>query len=173
MLLDKGYVQIYTGDGKGKTTAAIGLATRMAGAGGKVFIVRFMKGRPSSEYEALGKLDNVQFESFGSTNFVYDVPAHEDGAMAMDGLARAEAVICGGDYDLVILDEINNALDLELVPCTEVERLIRQKPAHVELVLTGRAAKPSILELADLVTEMTCIRHYYDSGVPSRKGIEE
>lgn len=173
MILDKGCVQIYTGDGKGKTTAAIGLAVRMAGAGGKVFIVRFMKGRPSSEYEALAQLDNVEFASFGSTKFVFDVPAHEDGAMAMDGLACAGKAVCSGDYDLVILDEINNALDLELIPCAEVEHLIRKKPAHVELVLTGRAAKPSILELADLVTEMTCIRHYYDSGVPSRKGIEE
>lgn len=169
----QGYVHVYTGDGKGKTTAALGLALRAAGAGFKVFIGQFIKGTVYSEMNALRCLsDSITLEQFGRGCFISRDPAPEDIEAARQGLAVALAVIQKREYRLVILDEINVAVQCKLFPAEEVLALIDAKPAQVELILTGRGAPPEVLERADLVTEMREVKHYYRSGVAARIGIE-
>nr|VFJ60025.1 MAG: cob(I)yrinic acid a,c-diamide adenosyltransferase [Candidatus Kentron sp. FW] len=170
----KGYVQVYTGNGKGKTTAAFGLALRSAGAGLKVFIAQFVKGMKYSELESIGWLrDRITLHQYGRNCFIRRNPTEEDIALARDGLDRTRRAILSGDWDVVILDEANIAVYFELFPVEELLTLIEEKPEHVELVITGRYADERLIERADLVTEMREVKHYYAGGVKARAGIEK
>ncbi|WP_278281153.1 MULTISPECIES: cob(I)yrinic acid a,c-diamide adenosyltransferase [unclassified Clostridium] len=168
----KGYVQVYTGNGKGKTTAALGLSLRAVCAGKKVFFGQFTKGMKYSELEAVNILPNFKMEQFGRNAFIMGNPTKADIEEAKKGFKRAEEVLTSGEYDVVVFDEINIALFYELFTVEEVLALIDKKPEKTELILTGRYAKDEIIERADLVTEMKQIKHYYTQGVPARKGIE-
>jgi cob(I)alamin adenosyltransferase len=169
----KGYIQLYTGDGKGKTTAAMGLALRAAGAGMRVFIACFMKGRAYSEDRALARLgSSVTVKKFGLRCFVKGAPSPDDAAAARRGLKAAERAIVSGKYGLVILDEAAVASHVGLFPVAELLRLADLKPPCVELVITGRSAHLSLRKRANLVTEMKDVKHYYRKGVKARKGIE-
>jgi cob(I)alamin adenosyltransferase len=172
MILEHGYIQVYTGDGKGKTTASFGLALRCAGSGGRVFIGQFLKGRDSSERDQIAKL-GVEVEHFGGIGFIVGEPSDDDRKAAREAFDRIKAVIASGDYDLVVLDEINTVLFFHLLPIDEVLDVLRDKPVHTEIVMTGRRAPQEIIDAADLVTEMKPIKHYYDKGVIARTGIEE
>nr|VFJ70946.1 MAG: cob(I)yrinic acid a,c-diamide adenosyltransferase [Candidatus Kentron sp. FW] len=170
----KGYVQVYTGNGKGKTTAAFGLALRSAGAGLKVFIAQFVKGMKYSELESIGWLsDKITLHQYGRNCFIRRNPTEEDIALARDGLDRTRRAILSGDWDVVILDEANIAVYFELFPVEELLTLIEEKPEHVELIITGRYADERLIERADLVTEMREVKHYYVDGVKARAGIEK
>ena len=168
----KGLTQIYTGNGKGKTTAALGLAMRAVGTGLKVYIHQFIKGSPCGEHKTLRKIDNIKIERCGRGCFVRKKPAIKDIECAVRGLARARRVINSGEYDMVILDEINTALDVGLLKPVEVLAVIREKPTSVELILTGRYCPKSLFKYADLVTEMRKVKHPFDKGISARKGIE-
>ncbi|GAB6888551.1 cob(I)yrinic acid a,c-diamide adenosyltransferase [Desulfothermus okinawensis JCM 13304] len=170
----KGYVQVYTGNGKGKTTAAIGLAVRAAGANLKVFIGQFVKGMHYSELDSLKRFDDlITIKQFGRSCFIYNDPTEEDIRRAREGLAEAKEIINSGKYNVVILDEIHIALYYKLFSVDEVVDIIKNKPEDVELILTGRYAPQQIIDLADLVTEMREIKHYYEKGVMARDGIEK
>ncbi len=171
--METGYVQIYTGDGKGKTTAALGLALRAAGHELKTYIGQFMKGQPYGELEALRAHPLITVEQYGGTECVRreDVTSR-DVARAGRGLQLARAAMLSGRYDIVVLDEINVALWFELVSLDQVLALVAARPAGVELVLTGRRAPAELLERGDLVTEMKEVKHYYQQDVRARKGIE-
>lgn len=170
--MQKGYVQVYTGDGKGKTTAALGLALRACGAGWRVLVGQFIKARETSEVRLLRtRLPEIAVEQYGR-GMIRGAPSPEDRAAARQGIARFRGRMVGGEYDLVIADELNVALAKGLIPLEAVLDLIRNKPPHVELVLTGRDAHPGVIEHADLVTEMRCVKHYLTNGVPAREGIE-
>ncbi|RLI10943.1 cob(I)yrinic acid a,c-diamide adenosyltransferase [Candidatus Bathyarchaeota archaeon] len=172
--LDPGLVQIYTGDGKGKTTAALGLALRAIGRGLKVFIVQFLKGGfDYGELHVLDRLPNIEVRAFGRGRFITaSGPSKEDLEEARKAMELAREVVMSGEYDVVILDEINVAIHFGLVSLEEVLELIRNKPRHVELVLTGRKAPKELIEVADLVTEMREVKHPYRRGLPPRPGIE-
>jgi cob(I)alamin adenosyltransferase len=167
-------VQVYTGNGKGKTTAALGLALRALGHGMKVYMIQFMKGDPDyGELRAARGLSGFTIRQCGRPDFVdRSHPDEEDIALAQQGLAHAREIVAGGRYDLVILDEINVAMDFHLISTESVLDLIRSKPRGVELVLTGRGAPERVIEAADLVTEMREIKHYYQRGKTARDGIE-
>jgi cob(I)alamin adenosyltransferase len=170
----RGLVEIFTGEGKGKTTAALGVALRASGHGLKVFIVYFMKGGfPYGEQKALSRLSNISFTRFGLEGFVdpNNVTEAEKGE-ARKALQKAKEVIFSNEYDIVILDEINVAAAWKLIDIAEVIKLIKEKPERVELILTGRYADDKLVELADLVTDMTKVKHPYDKGVLARKGID-
>jgi cob(I)alamin adenosyltransferase len=172
--LSRGLVQVYTGEGKGKTTAALGLVLRAAGWGLRAYIAQFLKHGPSGEREALARLAPlVTLERFGRPGFLRlgELTA-EDRALAEEGFARAREALVGGAYDLVILDEINTALAFGLLSEQAVLDLIAARPAQVELVLTGRGATPGILAAADLVTRMVEEKHPYQRGISARRGIE-
>ena len=170
----EGLVQIFTGEGKGKTSAALGVVLRALGHGLRVCIVAFMKGDyPYGEWEVLSKLPNVKIAKFGFRTFTD--PANvkpEEIEQAKQGLAAAREAMLGGNYDLVVLDEVNVATAWKLVELDEVVRLIRDKPSNVELILTGRHADTKLVQMADLVTECLKIKHPYDKGITSRKGID-
>lgn len=169
----KGYVQVYTGDGKGKTTAAFGLALRAAGAGLKVFIAQFVKGGEYNEIKALGRFsDFITIKQYGSGCFIRQSPSEEDKKMALAGLEEVEKAMLSGDYRMIILDEVNIATYFLLFTVERLLEFIQKKPAGVELVMTGRKADPRVVEIADLVTEMREIKHYYQKGVEARDGIE-
>ncbi|MBN1211550.1 MAG: cob(I)yrinic acid a,c-diamide adenosyltransferase [candidate division Zixibacteria bacterium] len=171
----KRYIQIYTGNGKGKTTAALGQALRAAGHGLKTFIIMFMKDHPYGELKALEILkDFITVERFGNDAFVFrkQPPDETDLAAARKGLERAKEVIFSGEYDIVILDEICVATYFKLVKPEDVLPLLKEKPDGVELILTGRYCPEEWLEPADLVTEMREIRHYYQKGIIAREGFE-
>ncbi len=169
----KGYIQVYTGNSKGKTTAALGLALRAAGAGHRVFIAQFIKKGKTSEHKALERFsDLIEIKQFG-TGFIRteeQLPAAIKAALK--GFSIIEQILKSGEYDMVILDEINVAVFKKLIPLEDVLRLLDFKPANVELVLTGRYADDRIIEKADLVTEMREVKHYFSAGVKARKGIE-
>lgn len=169
----KGYVQVYTGDGKGKTTAALGLALRATGAGFNVYIAQFVKGMEYSELNAISKLQNITLKQYGRDCFIYKSPEDEDIKAAQDGLAEAKENMCSGEYQLIILDEANIATFYNLFSVDDLLNFIQEKPARVELVITGRKADPRIIAAADLVTEMKEIKHYYQDGVEAREGIEK
>ena len=175
--LSQGMIQVYTGDGKGKTTAALGLACRAVGHGFKVIIIQFLKGNMEyGEIETAKKLApylTIKQMGRGCLLEKNNKPDPEDIAAAQEGMALAHEILRGGDYDIVILDEINVALDLGLVDTETVLRLMDERPKHVELVLTGRYVPPEIIERADLVTEMVEIKHYYEQGIQARMGIEK
>ena len=169
----KGYVQVYTGDGKGKTTAALGLTLRAVGAGLKVYIVQFAKGMDYSELKTLATFgEQVVVRQCGRDCFIHQEPKQEDMDLARQGFEEAKAALLSGDYDVVIMDEANIATYYSLVTVEELLELIDKKPTHVELIITGRKADERIVERADLVTEMREIKHYYQQGVAARKGIE-
>ena len=168
-----GRVQVYTGDGKGKTTAAVGLAIRALGAGKRVFIGQFIKGKPSGEILALTtRFEMCESECFGTGRFIRGVPGPDDIAAAHRGLARLVKVVSQGKHDVVIADEINGAVSAGVISIDEQLVLLEERAPHVELVMTGRDAHERLVGLADLVTEMTKVKHYFDDGVPSREGIE-
>jgi len=168
----KGCVQVYTGDGKGKTTAAIGLAVRALGAGLQVYFAQFLKGGDYSEKRFLETLENLVFRQYGRSGFVSRNPSDEDRAMARRGLQEAKEALRGGAYDLVVLDEANVACSLGLITKDDVLSLLLERHETTELVLTGRNASPELLGAADLVTEMKNVKHYFNSGIPARPGIE-
>jgi len=172
--LKKGLVQVYTGDGKGKTSAAFGLALRAVGRGFKVYIIQFIKGGfDYGELYIVEKIPNLKLASFGRGRFVTEVPpSEEDSKLAREALELAKKVVKSGEYDVVVLDEVNVALNLKMISLGEVIDLIKNKPKHVELILTGRYAPVQIIDAADLVTEMREVKHPYAQGVPPRKGIE-
>jgi len=167
-----GYVHVYTGNGKGKTTAALGLALRAICAGKKIYIGQFIKGMHYSELDAVKYLPNLVIEQYGRGCFIRGKPTEEDIKLARNGLKRAREVLNNQTFDIVILDEINVAIFYKLLDVVEVLELITNRPRNVELILTGRYAPKQIIEMADLVTEMVEVKHYYRQGVPARKGIE-
>ncbi|MHB1252838.1 MAG: cob(I)yrinic acid a,c-diamide adenosyltransferase [Candidatus Humimicrobiaceae bacterium] len=171
--LKKGYTQVYTGDGKGKTTAALGLTLRASGYGLKVFFAQFIKGMRYNEIKALEKFkDNVTVKQYGNGFFIRKEPSEIDVEMAKNGLGEIRQILNSGSYDVVILDEINMAVHFNLFKVEDVVELIKIKPEKVELILTGRKIAPEIMGMADLVTEMKEIKHYYAKGVIAREGIE-
>ena len=187
-------IQVYTGDGKGKTTAAIGLAIRALGAGHRVFLMQFMKSLAYSEQHILQKMPNLTLETTGKPFFIAEEgmmderareafgddvvifpkrqPPDDYVALLTSGLVRALSVISKGETDLVILDEINIALSFELLQREQMEELLHALPPETELVCTGRNAPQWLLDRADLITEMRQVRHYYEQGISARKGIE-
>jgi len=172
--LGQGLVQVFTGYGKGKTSAALGTVLRAAGHGLSIFIVFFMKGEyPYGEYQSLSRLPNVGVASFGFrglTDRENIKPAETE--QAKQALAAARQAVLSGNYDLVVLDEVNVAAAWGLIELEEVVRLIEDKLPGVEIILTGRYADARLVEMADLVTEMVKIKHPYDKGIRARKGIE-
>ncbi len=170
----KGYVQVYTGNGKGKTTAALGLALRALGAGFQVFLGQFLKSGTYSEIKALEVFSpKIEIRQFGKGCFIRGNPSEEDFRLAREGFLLCQEKINSGIYQLVILDELNLAIHFGLIPEDEILKLVRQKPANVEVVITGRYAPQALIEAADLVTEMREIKHYYRQGVKARVGIEK
>jgi cob(I)alamin adenosyltransferase len=170
---EKGYVHVYTGNGKGKTTAAFGLALRAAGAGLRVYIAQFVKGMVYSELEAFARFDDlVTVEQYGRGCFIRNQPTADDVNAAQKGLEQVRDVIASCAQDLVILDEANIAVLFGLFGVEDLLDLIDHKPQSLELVITGRHADPRVIERADLVTEMREIKHYYAKGVQARPGIE-
>uniref|UniRef100_A0A7C4RYA8 Cob(I)yrinic acid a,c-diamide adenosyltransferase n=1 Tax=Fervidobacterium pennivorans TaxID=93466 RepID=A0A7C4RYA8_FERPE len=167
-----GYVHIYTGNGKGKTTAAFGLALRAICAGKKVYIGQFIKGMKYSELDAVKYLPNLVIEQYGRNCFIKNQPTQQDIDLAQSGLKKITEVIMSGKYDIVILDEINVAIYYKLVEASQVIDIIKNRPVNVEIVLTGRYAPQEIIEIADLVTNMQEVKHYYQKGVMARQGIE-
>lgn len=169
-----GYIQVYTGNGKGKTTAAFGLALRAAGAGLRVYIAQFVKGMEYSELRAFERFsDCVQIRQYGRGCFINDRPAPEDVEAARAGFAEVREIVRQGAHEVVILDEANIATYFGLIGVDDLLGLIDAKPGHVELIITGRYADERIVARADLVTEMREIRHYFQKGVQARDGIEK
>lgn len=165
-------IQVYTGEGKGKTTAALGLALRAAGAGKKVFILQFIKGRPYSELVSLKKITNITLEQCGRGCFIKKNPAQRDIDLAGQGLHKAAEIVRGRKFDVVILDEANVCLQLGLLQIGQVLSVLRSAPACMEVILTGRGAPQALVRAADLVSEIKDIKHYYRRGIKARKGIE-
>jgi cob(I)alamin adenosyltransferase len=173
MHLLKGYIQIYTGDGKGKTTAALGLALRAAGHGLRTYIGQFMKGQDYGELHSLRGHHYITIEQYGQPYCIRrEEVTPEHAALAHQGLERARQAMLSGQYDIIVLDEVNIAVWFGLLNVEEVLTFLDQKPEHVEVILTGRRAPPGLIERADLVTEMCEVKHYYHRGVMARKGIE-
>jgi cob(I)alamin adenosyltransferase len=168
----RGYVHIYTGDGKGKTTAAIGLAVRALGAGWKVGWFQFLKGRPTSEHAVLRRLPGFSLFRYGRPTWVRGKPGPRDLARARAGLKALGSALATGRFDLVVADELCTALQVGVLSEAEVQAVLRRRVRTVELVLTGRGATRGLLRTADLVTEMRARRHYFTRGVRARRGIE-
>ncbi|MFA6215823.1 MAG: cob(I)yrinic acid a,c-diamide adenosyltransferase [Patescibacteria group bacterium] len=168
-----GKIHIYTGDGKGKTTAALGLALRAIGAGYQVYLVQFLKAQQYSELDSLKRLPEVTIKRFGQKTYIYQKGTAQDKILAKRALNWAKKIFKSGKFDLVILDEIFLALFFKLISVKEIVQLMKSKPAGVELVLTGRRAPKELIKLADYVTEMKEIKHPYQAGLLARKGIED
>lgn len=169
----KGYVQVYTGNGKGKTTAAIGLSIRAAGAGLNVLFVQFVKGLEYSEHKALKKFDNITVKQFGRGNFIHSKPTKDDIKKAEEGYNFVVNAFKENKYNIIVLDEANIAVFFKLFSSDDLIRLIKLKPDDAELIITGRYASEDVINAADLVTEMREIKHYYTKGVAARTGIEK
>ena len=170
----KGYIQVYTGNGKGKTTAALGLSVRALGAGKKVFIGQFAKSKHYSELETIDKLlKNITIKQYGLGCFIVDLPTDEDIQAARKGLKEITEIILSDEYDVIILDEANIAVYYKLFSAEELIQVISQKSERTEIIITGRYASQEIIDIADLVTEMKEIKHYYQQGVQARVGIEK
>jgi cob(I)alamin adenosyltransferase len=172
--MERGLIQVYTGNGKGKTTAALGLALRAVGHGMKVLMIQFMKGDHSGELASSTRLSPyLTLKQIGRKTFISKSNLDpKDLQLAQEGFSMANKAVQNKEYDIVILDEINLAIDYGLIPVKDLLQLMDSKPETVELILTGRNAKREILERADLVTDMVDRKHYYDKGVPAREGIE-
>lgn len=169
----RGYVQVYTGNGKGKTTAALGIALRAAGHGLRVYIAQFCKKQTCGEHIALKKLKGfITIKQFGTGKFIKGKPSAKDIKNAQKGFLESLTAIFSGKYDIVILDEMNDAVSIGLIDVERVAEAIDSKPDEIELIITGRNASKKIIQRADLVTDMREIRHYYKNGVKARKGIE-
>jgi len=168
-----GLIMVYTGDGKGKTTAAVGQAIRALGHGYRVFMIHFMKGRDYGEFLATDKMQNLILVRAGRDDFVSrDNPDPIDVELAENGFKQAEKAVMSGDYNLVVLDEINVAIDYGLIEESRLLELLKNKPQHVAVVLTGRNASPELVKVADTVSEVLAIKHHYDTGADCCKGIE-
>ncbi len=170
----RGYIQVYTGNGKGKTTAAIGLSIRAAGAGLKVYIAQFIKRGDYSEIKALRRYsDLITVEQFGLGRFTDGKPLPEDIAAAQKGLKQVKSILASEEYKVIILEEANVAVKYGLLREQDLLGLMVNKPYDVEMVITGRHASSRVIEIADLVTEMLPVKHYFEKGVPARVGIEK
>lgn len=170
----RGYIQVYTGNGKGKTTAALGLALRAAGAGLRVYIIQFIKKRRCSEHKALERFDDlVTIKQSGKGFLLKRKPNASDIEAARQGLEEAKLIMRSREYDLIILDEVNIAVRRALISPEELIEVMDMKPVKVELVITGRYADEKVIERADLVTEMRDLKHYAEKGVKARIGIEK
>ncbi len=168
-----GLVMVFTGDGKGKTTAAVGQAMRALGHGYRVYMIHFMKGRDYGEFLAASSIPNLTIVKAGRDSFVNrDDPDPVDVDLARDGFLQAEKAVVSGDYDLVVLDEINVAVDYGLIKENELLDLIKKKPENVSIILTGRCASPEVVKAADMVSEVLAIKHHYEKGAECCKGIE-
>lgn len=170
---DKGYIHIYTGNGKGKTTCALGLSIRAVCAGKKVFFGQFVKGMEYSELHAVKYLPNFQMRQYGRPCFVCNNPTEEDIESAKKGLLEIENILVNSNFDLVVMDELNIALYYKLFSVEEVIKILDKRKENMEIVITGRYASQELIDKADLVTEMKEIKHYYKNGVQARKGIEK
>ena len=170
--MKQGYIHLYTGNGKGKTTAAFGLAVRALCAGKSVYIGQFVKSMKYNETGLEKFFDHLKIEQLGRGCFLRDEPVREDVEMAERGLAKCREAIFSGKYDVVILDELTIALHFGLLRIAEVLEILQNKRMETEIVMTGRYAAPELVETADLVTEMKEIKHYYSQGVLSRNGID-
>jgi cob(I)alamin adenosyltransferase len=172
--LEKGLVQVYTGNGKGKTSAAFGLALRATGRGLRVYVIQFIKGGfDYGELHVLDNLPNITLKAFGRGKFITAKPPEkEDIKLAQEALKLAKEITEAGEHDIIILDEINVAIDLKLIDLQEAIEMIKKKPDNVEIILTGRNAPEEIINLADLVTEFKDIKHPFHKGFKARKGIE-
>jgi cob(I)alamin adenosyltransferase len=170
----KGCIQVYTGNGKGKTTAALGLALRAAGAGLKVFIAQFIKKKRCSEHDIIRSRlsDLITVKQFGKGLILKRSTTASDRKAAQKGLAEIQRVIASNEYDVLILDEVNVAVHYNLISLTDLINLMEKKPERVELVITGRYADAKVIDKADLATEMKEIRHYKEKGTKARRGIE-
>ncbi len=168
----KGYIHLYTGSGKGKTTAALGLALRAVGAGKKVFIAQFVKGMHYAELDALKRFPEIALKQYGLDCFIVNKPTQNDIDAAQKGLTDVSEIIVKNKYGMVILDEICIALHYHLIKIEQVIAVLKSKPVETEIILTGRYASPELYAIADLVTEMTEIKHYFNIGIKARKGIE-
>ena len=169
----KGYIHIYTGNGKGKTTAAFGMALRAIGAGKRVLIAQFVKGRPYSEIDAVNSfLPTITLKQYGLGCFIYNKPTAKDAEAARNGLSEVSQIISESKFDVIILDEACIAIYYNLFSATELIEVLKKKPESMEIIITGRYATSELIEFADLVTEMKEIKHYYTQGVDARKGIE-
>lgn len=173
MRLSRGYIQVYTGDGKGKTTAALGLALRAAGYELHTYIGQFMKGQDYGELHSLHGNRYITIEQYGQPRCIRREEVDQGHiALARQGLERARQAMLSGQYDIIVLDEVNVAIWFGLLDVEEVLAFLDQKPEQVEVILTGRRAPTELIERADLVTEMREVKHYYHQGVMARKGIE-
>jgi len=170
--MQKGFVHIYTGDGKGKTTAAVGLAIRAIGQGLKVLFIQFIKSSPTGELEILKKFnENIDIYRC-STGFIYEHPNENQKQIMKKCVSEIKEKILKNKYDLIVLDEFCNAINLGLISKKDAEELFQLKPFNAEFIITGRDAPEWLIEKADLVTEMKKIKHYFDKGIKARKGIE-
>lgn len=173
--MEKGYVHLYTGNGKGKTTAALGMALRAAGYNISSIIIQFMKGQEYGELSSVKMLNGlITVEQYGSPDFcrLEDENIRDHYLLARKGVERSREVIVSDEYNIVVLDEIVTAMLFKLVTLDEIISLIKNKAASIELILTGRGATDTLISHCDLVTEMKEIKHYYGNGIPARKGIE-
>ena len=176
--MEKGYIQIYTGNGKGKTTAALGLITRALGAGLKIFVGQFLKQGDYSEIKTLVKYSKIYkgqitIEQYGSGRFIKGKPTKEEKTAGKEGYKTLLKILQKGEHDLVIVEEGNVAMMCNIITENDLLELMDQKKEHVELVITGRGATEKLIEKADLVTEMKEIKHYFSKGVMARVGIEK
>jgi cob(I)alamin adenosyltransferase len=172
----KGFIQVYTGNGKGKTTAALGLAMRAAGHGMRTYIAQFLKGQKYGELDSVKKLRPfITIEQFGRETFIHiqEDTDEQDIEKAQEGLKACSDAMLSGKYQIIILDEINVALHFNMLKEEQIHRFLDQRPPHIEVILTGRYAPESLIERADIVTEMKEVKHYYTKGVKARQGIEK
>ncbi len=170
--MKEGYLQVYTGNGKGKTTAAFGTAMRSVLHGGKVFFAQFIKATDTAELLVPEHFSNFTIEQFGDGCFIGSTPSEDDRELAKAGLAKCAAAMASGEYDLVVMDEVNVALHYGLFEPAEVLAIIESADPGTEVICTGRYAPGELIEAADLVTEMRKVKHYFDCGVRAREGIE-
>jgi len=169
----KGYIHIYTGNGKGKSTAAFGLALRAVGDGKRVYIGQFVKGRVYSEVIAIRKyLPGITVRQFGRGCFIINSPTEEDVKLAREGLAEVGKVLISGEYDIAVLDEVTIALYYNLFSVQELIDLLKKRANNMEIIITGRYSPAELIDFADLVTDMREVKHYYQQGVKAREGIE-
>lgn len=169
----KAMVHVYTGCGKGKTTAALGLALRAVGADKKVFIAQFVKGMDYSELKSISKIENIDLKQYGHNYFIKGKSTEKDIKAARAGLKEIEKLLINGEYDLIILDEANIAVHYQLFSVGELISCLEKSQENIEIVITGRYAAEELIEYADLVTEMKEIKHYFKKGIKARKGIEK
>ncbi|WFA07766.1 cob(I)yrinic acid a,c-diamide adenosyltransferase [Tissierella sp. Yu-01] len=170
--MEKGYIHIYTGNGKGKTTAAFGLAVRALLSGKKVFVGQFVKDMKYNETKLVEYFDNIEIKQLGRGCFITNTPNAEDIKAAEIGLEECNEKLSSGEYDLIILDEIFIALFFKLLNVADILKVLKNKALNTEVVLTGRYAPKELIDIADLVTDMVEVKHYYTQGVLSRDGFD-